>query len=122
MSKPLVYVNTKVKVDGVNGDLRSWELIAFSPSPVMHAAWNPVKQVLVVQIDSVKEGFVDYPNQSKTGKVTMQERRIDQYYRVTIEDKEAIQHILENFVSNYDNQEWEMEVLPFEEAEIKPVV
>lgn len=106
MTKPLVFVKTKVKVDGTPEDLDSWELLAFGPSPVMHAAYNPVKQALVCQIDSVKENFVDVPKQGKNGKVDIQERRVDQYYRIVINDTDAIQYILDNFVGNYTGQEW----------------
>lgn len=117
MSKPLVYVNTKVKVDQNPEDFDSWELLAFGDSPIMHAAWNPVKQMLVCQFNSVKENFVDFPTQNKAGKVTMQERRADQYYRQTISDKAAIQYILDNYVGNYDGQEWDIVI---EQDEIVP--
>lgn len=106
MSKPLVFVKTKIKVDGSQDELDSWELLAFSPCPIMHAAYNPIKQMLVCQFDSVKESFVDVPKQEKNGKVTIQERRVDQYYRPVIADLDAIQFILDNYVGNYTGQEW----------------
>lgn len=108
--KPLVFVNTQIRVDKVPELVDSWELVAFSPCPVMHAAWNPVNQMLVCQLDSVKESFVDYPvRNTKTSKVDMQERRVDQYYRITLSDKEAIKFILENYVANFTDQEWEIQ-------------
>lgn len=109
MSKPLVFVRTKIKVEGTEGELDSWELIALLPSPLMHAAWNPIKGMLVCQFDSVKEGFENTPKQDqKTKKVTFSLGRIDTYYRVTISDAEAIQYILENYVGNYTGQDWNM--------------
>lgn len=117
MSKPLVFVNTKVKVDANPDDFDSWELLAFGDCPIMHAAYNPVKQALVCQFNSVKENFVDYPTQSKAGKVTMQERRADQYYRQVVSDKEAIQFILETYVANYNGQEWDYKIDELELAE-----
>lgn len=108
MSKPLVFLNTKVRVEGNNEPVNSWELIALADCPVMHAAWNPSKQALVVQFTSVKENFVDFPMQSKSGKVTMQERRADQYYRLTIDDLEAVKYILDTYVGNFSNQFWQI--------------
>lgn len=110
MSKPLVFVQTKVKVDANPEDFDSWELLAFGDCPIMHAAYNPVKQALVCQFSSVKENFVDYPTQGKNGKVSMQERRAEQYYRQVVTDKEAIQYILDNYVGNYDGQEWDYKI------------
>lgn len=115
--KPLVYVNTKVRVDaGSTVEADSWELVSFGDCPVMHAAWNPLTQILVCQINSVKENFVDFPTRTKTGSINMQERRAEQYYRVTISDKEAIQFIMDSFVGNYSGQEWQVVYTP----EVKP--
>lgn len=108
MSKPLVFVRTKVKVDNQPEELDSWELLAFQDCPIMHAAFNPVKQALVCQFNSVKENFVDFPKQSAKGKVEIQERRAEQYYRQVVTDKEAIQYILDTYVGNYTGQEWEI--------------
>lgn len=106
MSKPLVFVRTKVKIDNESKELDSWDLVAFGDCPIMHAAWNPLKQLLVCQFNSIKENFVDMPKQTKTGKVTFQQSRAEQYYRLTMYDQEAIQHILDTYVSNYDGQDW----------------
>lgn len=109
--KPLVYVNTKVRIDAQTTDeVDSWELVAFGDCPIMHAAWNPKTQLLVCQINSVKENFVDFPVRTKSGAVNIQERRAEVYYRVTLSDKDAIQYILENFVGNYKGQDWKITV------------
>lgn len=117
MSKPLVFVKNKVKFENTGKEMNSWDLLSFENSPIMHAAWNPMEQMLVVQFNSVKENFVDVPKASKTGKVTMNPSRAEQYYRVTISDKAAVQHILDTYVSNYDGQEWELSEQAGEEAE-----
>jgi hypothetical protein len=103
--KTLLKVNTTVKFDGQ--DVDSWELIAVLPSSLMHAVWNPERQGLVCQLNSVKENFVDYPVQQK-GQVKWQERRAEQYYRITIYDKKAIQDILDTFVVNYGGEDWQV--------------
>jgi len=108
MSKPLVFVKNKVRIEKIGKEVDSWDLLAFGDSPIMHAAWNPLEQMLVCQFNSVKENFVDMPKASKTGKVTISQGRAEQYYRVTISDKSAVQFILDNYVSNYDGQEWEL--------------
>lgn len=117
MSKPLVFVRNKVRIEKIGKDLDSWDLLAFGDSPIMHAAWNPLEQMLVVQFNSVKENFVDVPKASNSGKVTINQSRAEQYYRVTISDKNAVQHILDTYVSNYDGQEWELSEQAGEEAE-----
>lgn len=116
MSKPLVFVKNRVKFDKIEKDAESWDLLSFGDCPIMHAAWNPLEQMLVIQFNSVKENFVDVPKASKSGKVTISSSRAEQYYRVTITDKAAVQHILETYVSNYDGQEWELSD-QFEESE-----
>jgi hypothetical protein len=108
MTKPLVYVKTQVKVDSNPEPVESWELLAFGESPIMHAAYNPVNKGLVCQFNSIKENFVDIPKQNPKGKVTFQERRAEQYYRVVVTDKEAIEHILNTYVSNYADQNWDV--------------
>lgn len=119
MSKPLVYVNTKVRLNQIPGPVDAWELISIEDCPIMHAAWNPDKQALVVQFSSVKENFVDFPIQNKkTGKVQMQERRADMYYRLTIEDHDAIQFILDNYVANFKNQNWKIGLPEQEDTQI----
>lgn len=118
MTKPLIFVKTKVKIDNDSQEMDSWDLVAFGECPIMHAAWNPLKQLLVCQFSSIKENFVDIPKQTKTGKVNFQQSRVEQYYRLTMYDKEAIQHILDTYVSNYDGQEWELKV----EGETEEVV
>lgn len=106
MTKPLVYVKTQVKVDSNPDPIESWELLALGECPVMHAAYNPVTQGLVCQFNSIKENLVDIPKQNSKGKISFQEKRAEQYYRVVVTDKDAIQHILDNFVSNYAGQDW----------------
>lgn len=122
MSKPLVFVQTKVKVDSNPEEYDSWELLAFADCPIMHAAYNPIKQSLVCQFNSVKENFVDYPTQNKAGKVTLTERRAEQYYRQVVTDKEAIQYILDNYVGNYDGQEWDYTIDEIEKKDDTLVV
>lgn len=108
MSKPLVYVKTKIKVDDGPDEFDSWELIAFNDCPIMHAAFNPIKQALVCQFNSAKEGFITVPVQGKNGKVEYQNRKSEQYYRQVITDKEAIQFILDTYTANYNGQQWEV--------------
>lgn len=119
MSKPLVFVRTKIRIDNDPEETDSWELLAIDKAHLMHAAWNPIKQMLVCQFDSVKESFQAVPKKSNSGKVTTQVQKVDEYYRVTIGDTDAIQNILDNFVVNYDGQEWKISVEP-EEALVAP--
>ena len=116
MTKPFLFVNSSIKVSDKN-ITPSWELFSVGASNLMHAAWNPEKQLLVCQFDSVKENFIEVPQVAKTGKITTVDKRIDQYYRVTIEDKEAIKYMLENLCMNYTNQEWDLKYTPVPEEE-----
>ncbi len=105
--KPFLFIYTTIQVqDG--SMVKSWELINLGGSNLMHAAWNPEKQLLVCQFDSVKENLAQVPVVGKNGKASIQDRRVEQYYRITVEDKNAIKYILENLTSNYVDQEWEI--------------
>ena len=118
MSKPLVFVKTKVLLN--DKELDSWDLVSFGDCPIMHAAWNPEKQFLVCQFNSIKENQVDIPKQSNSGKVTFAKSKAHQYYRVTLYDKDAVQHILETYVSNYnENFDWTLQE-QFEDLEVAP--
>lgn len=108
MSKNLVFCNAEINTpDGKT--VKTWELVCFGQSPVLHAIWSPKDQKLVVQFDSVKEGIVPDYKRSNSGKVTENQRRMDQYYITRISDKDAIQSILDNFVINYKDQHWLIE-------------
>lgn len=113
--KPLLKVKTTVKIGGQGSpaiDAPTWELIAILPSSLMHAVWNPDKQMLVCQFNSVKENYVDYPVKSKTGNINWQERKAEQYYRITVTDTDAVQTLLETYVENYKGEDF---VIKFEE-------
>jgi len=106
MTKPLVFVKNKVRIEKIGKEVDSWDLIAFGSCPIMHAAWNPYDKLLVCQFDSAKENLVQIPKQSSTGKVTFKESKAEQYYRVTIYDTDAVQFILDNYVANFEGGEW----------------
>jgi hypothetical protein len=111
MSKPLVKVNTTIRID--NNPVQSWELLSFGECPIMHAAWNPQARVLICQYDSVKESIESIPVfNKKTKKVDYEQKRVDAYYRVTVEDKEGIKFILDNLVSNYKGEEFDIVYTP----------
>lgn len=108
MTKPFLFVNTTVTV-GDGTPVNSWELINIGDSTLMHAAWNPEQSLLVCQFNSIKESIIPYPVMKKNGKTPeMQERRVDQYYRITIGDKDAIKYLLTELCANYTNQEWDI--------------
>lgn len=110
MSKPLVLVKTRVRIEKIDKEVESWDLLAFSASPIMHAAWNPVDKMLVCQFDSSKENIIQIPKQAtNTGKITFKEGKAEQYYRVTIYDLDAIQFILDNYVANFKGGEWQLQ-------------
>lgn len=116
--KPFLFISTTIQVqDG--SMIKSWELINLGDSSLMHAAWNPEKQLLVCQFNSVKENLTPYPVIVK-GKSTIQERKVEQYYRITVEDKDAVKYILENLTSNYTNQEWEIVHVTHPAEQMKP--
>lgn len=118
MTKPLVFVKNRVKIEKIGKEIDSWDLIAFGPSSIMHAAWNPYDKLLVCQFDSAKENLVQIPKQSSTGKVTFKDSKAEQYYRVTIYDLDAIQYILDNFVGNFEGEKDWMLQEQFEEDEV----
>ncbi len=110
MSKPLVQVKTRVRIDKIDKEVDSWDLLAFSDCPIMHAAWNPVDKMLVCQFDSAKENVIQIPKQAaNTGKVTFKESKAEQYYRVTIYDLDAIQFILDSYVANFKGGDWKLQ-------------
>lgn len=102
--KPLLKVKTTVKISGV--DAPSWELISILPTSLMHAVWNPDQEMLVCQFNSIKENFIDYPVKKKGGGVDWQERKAEQYYRVTLNDVDAIKDLLESYVENYKGEDF----------------
>lgn len=107
MTKPLVFVKTRVKIDKIGKEVDSWDLLAFSDCPIMHAAWNPVDKLLVCQFDSAKENIIQIPKAAtNTGKITFKEGKAEQYYRVTIYDLDAVQFILDTYVANFKGGEW----------------
>ncbi len=119
MQKPFLFLSTTIQVqDG--SMIKSWELINLGEGSLMHAAWNPEKQLLVCQFDSVKENLAPYPVVAKNGKTSIQERKVEQYYRITVEDKDAVRYILENLTSNYTNQEWEIKHETHPAEQMKP--
>lgn len=117
MSKPLVFVKNRVRIEKIGKEVDSWDLISFGDCPIMHAAWNPHEKFLICQFSSSKENVIQIPKQSSNGKVTFKDSKADQYYRVTIYDKDAIAHILETYVSNWtEGDSWQLQD-QFEEPE-----
>ena len=121
-NKPLIFCNASVPVR--NGEnvttIETWELIPIGPSPLLHAVWDRNDQKLAVQFDSVKESVVPYIKQgSSKAKPTQElaERKEEKYYITRIADVAAIQAIMDNFVANYDGQEWKLDPLPVEQLE-----
>ncbi len=116
MTKPFLFVKSTIQAsDGIQTD--SWELFCIGKSTLMHAAWNPEKQLLVCQFDSVKENIVPVPQVAKNGKFTTVDKRMAQYYRVTIEDKEAVKYLLENLCENYNGQDWDLKYTPVKQEQ-----
>jgi hypothetical protein len=111
LSKNLIY--SELKVNGPDGSAMStWQLLPFGPNPLMHAMWHPVLKALICQYDSIKENLVELPKPSAkvaNKKPQMQERKVQQYYTINITDVGAIQAILDNFVVNYNGQDWQVE-------------
>ncbi len=121
MTKPFLFVSTTITVTD-NTQVNSWELFNIGDSTLMHAAWNPEKQLLVCQFNSIKENVVPYPVIGKNGKGTMQDKRMQQYYRITIEDKDAVKFILENLCINYSGQKWDISYVPHVPESISELV
>ena len=113
--KPLLFSRCKVK-DNVQQDKESWELLPISSdSPILHAAWNPFSEILIVNLNQHKENLEAVPTgniiKGKKGEGDRQEttlRNVDTWYRVTITDKDAVQHILNTLTDNYIGQEWDI--------------
>lgn len=109
-NKPLVF--TEITVQGPEGPnspgLRTWMLCPFGPTPLLQAMWSPIAKTLICQWDSIKENMMRVPVQQGKKEVP-QERKVAQYYIMNISDPKAIQAILDNFVVNYDGQEWQYE-------------
>lgn len=106
MTKPLVFVKNKVRIEKIGKEVESWDLLAFGECPIMHAAWNPYDKFLTCQFLSHKENLIQIPKQSGTGKVTFKDSKADQYYRVTIYDLDSVQYILDTFVGNFNTTDW----------------
>ena len=117
MTKPLVFVKNRVRIEKISKDVDSWDLISLGDCPIMHAAWNPHEKFLICQFNSSKENVVQVPKQSSNGKVTFKDGRAEQYYRVTIYDLDAIQHILDTYVSNSVPVDWQLQDQFVEENE-----
>lgn len=109
--KQFLFVKTTITAsDG--SPTESWEMYSLGNSDLMHAAWNPEKQLLVCQYNSIKENVVPVPQVAKNGKFSTVDKRVQQYYRITIEDKDAIKYLLENLCANYDGQKWDYSYTP----------
>lgn len=107
ITKPFLFVESTITVtDG--SQFKSWELVNMGDSSLMHAAWNPEKELLVCQFNSVKENMIPYPVVAKNGKTSLQDKRMEQYYRITIDDKSAVEYILKNLCMNFTDQEWDV--------------
>ncbi len=118
MTKPFLFVSTTITVtDG--SQINSWELVNLGSGSLMHAAWNPEREMLVCQFNSVKENIVPYPVVAKTGKTSLQDKRVEQYYRITFDDKEAVKYLLENLCINYTNQNWDIKHVSKVEDSVK---
>lgn len=117
MAKPLVFVKNRVRIEKIDKEVDSWDLVAFGDCPIMHAAWNPSEKLLVCQFDSHKENLLTVPKQTKSGKMTFGSSRADQYYRITLYDLDAVQHILDTYVSNAVPADWMLQE-QFEEEQL----
>lgn len=118
MAKPLVFVKTRVRINKIDREVDSWDLIAFGDSPIMHAAWNPHEKFLVCQFDSSKEDVIQTPKQANNGKITLKPGKAEMYYRVTIYDLDAIQFVLDTYVGNTVPKDWMLQ----EQFEVEEVV
>lgn len=117
MNKPLVFARTTFKYQKTGEDVETWELFNIGGgSPIVHAMWDPIEKRLGCQYQFSKENLVDYPMLQKQGKdrgkMVLQERKMHQWFIVPIKDHDAIRYILENFVANYEDQDWFIEYAP----------
>lgn len=111
-NKPLVFTEVTVQAGpDSNKGIKTWMLCPFAPTPLLQAMWSPLAQTLVCQWDSIKENLIRQPIQQGK-KVVEQERKVAQYYMMNISDPKAIQAILDNYVVNYDGQDWQYELEP----------
>lgn len=100
MSKYLVLTRNTVE-DSAKKKYDSWELLSFGGGDIMHAAWNPFVGALVCQFKYHKNNVETIPKYDKKGQVAdYQMRNVDTWYRLTINDLDAVKTILENFVLN----------------------
>lgn len=85
--------------DGRN--VTTWGIIPIANnSKILHGIFNPESKTLQIVFDSVTEKYHDYPIVSeKNGKVTIQQRKLDTYYNLSIPE-EDISVFLENYVDN----------------------
>ena len=66
---------------------------------IMDGLYDPVNKTLKLLFDSVKEDFHEVPIRKDNGKYDTQLRRIESYYRGSINDTD-LPFFLENYVDN----------------------
>jgi len=104
--KPLMKYH--VTIDVTDGrKIKTWGVFPIQNCKILDGIYNPESKDLSILIDSVTERYTEFPVETKNGKVDVQYRKLDQYYRLKIAEQD-IPFFLESYVEN--NFEIEPEV------------
>lgn len=67
----------------------SWGLMPVEgPTPILDALYDPENDVLRIYMDSTREGYFPYYKKSNSGKFTVEERKMEQYYQSMIKGED----------------------------------
>ena len=102
MNKPLFKYKLDIKTE-TGKTISTWGVYpVLNTTKIIDGVYDPEGKVLKLLFDSVTEQYIDYPVQTKNGKFEMQQRKLDQYYRGSINDQD-----IETFLSLYVDNNFE---------------
>lgn len=96
--KPLMKYHVTVESqDGTR--VKTWGVFPVGDTKILDGIYNPDTKGLSLLLDSVTEQYTPFQVQTKNGKYEMQQRKIDQYYRIHIPETD-VAFFLDTFVQN----------------------
>lgn len=102
MLKPLFKYHLSIKAENEK-TIDTWGIYpVLNNTKILDGVYDPEGKVLKLLFDSVTEQYVDYPVETKNGKLELQQRKLDQYYRGSISNED-----LENFLNLYVENNFE---------------
>lgn len=95
--KPLMKYHVTLETQA--GNVKSWGVFPIGESKILDGIYNPETRELSLLFDSVTEQYTPFQVEGKNGKIEVQQRKIDQYYRFRL-TAEDLSFFLENYVEN----------------------